>query len=274
MKLPDPPELPAGARPRWPPWTGFAAMGAGTIAVFVASMPLVPVALSSVSDGPLGSAALLVLILVQDAVYIGAAVGFAWLASGRPRAWQFGLRATPLLRTAAIAAGIALAVLGFELWFVDAVGLDDTDTDALGTNEGFVAALAFSLAVIVVAPVAEELFFRAFFYRALRNRLRVWSACLINGVIFAAVHIQYVFTPLAFVIIFAFAIGACLAYEVTGSVFAPIAIHAVFNTLATAGTDAGYVVPIAVGTAVLVACVVVPAQLGRAASPFPPLARA
>lgn len=270
---PDPPELPAAARPRWPPWAGFAAMGSGTVLVVVASLPLLPVALSSVSDGPLGSVALLVLILVQDAAYMGTAVAFAWL-SGRPRAWQFGVRATPLLRTAAIAVVIALAVLAFELAFTALVNLDDTDTDALGTDEGFVAALAFSLAAIVVAPVAEELFFRAFLYRALRNRLRVWSACLVNATIFAAVHVQYLFTPLAFVIIAVFAVGACLAYELTGSVFAPIAIHATFNTLATAGTDAGYVVPIAVGASVLLACVLVPARLGRAASPFPPLARA
>ena len=274
MKPPDPPELPAGARPRWPPWTGFAAMGAGTVLVLVASLPLLPVAISSVSDGPLGSAALLVLILVQDVAYVGTAVAVAWLVAGRPRAWQFGLRATPLLKTAAIAAGIALAVLGFELWFVDAVGLDDTDTDALGTNEGFIAALAFSLAAIVVAPVAEELFFRAFLYRALRNRLRVWSACLVNAATFSSLHVQYLATPEAFVVIAVFAVGTCLAYELTGSVFAPIAIHAAFNTLATAGTDAGYAVPITVGAAVLVACVLVPVRLGRAASPFPPLARA
>ena len=48
-----------------------------------------------------------------------------------------------------------------------------------------------------------------------------------------------------------------------------IAIHAIFNTLATAGTDAGYAVPIAVGAAVLAACVLVPRKLGPAPSPFP-----
>ena len=44
-----------------------------------------------------------------------------------------------------------------------------------------VAGFAVALAVIVVAPVAEEIFFRAFFYRALRTRLPVWSAALIDG---------------------------------------------------------------------------------------------
>ena len=72
----------------------------------------------------------------------------------------------------------------------------------------------------MVAPVAEELFFRAFFYRALRNRLRVWSACLINALIFTSLHVQYFVVPEAFVIIAFFAVVACLVYEVTGSVFA------------------------------------------------------
>lgn len=269
----DHPELPLGARPRWQPWTALAAMGAGTIAVFVASLPLLPVAISSVVGGALGALALLVLILVQDAVYIGAAVGFASLR-GRPRAWQFGLRATPVLRTVGIAVLATVLVLGFEIGFLELLGVDDGDADQIGTSDGFVPALAFSLAAIVVAPVAEEIFFRGFVYRALRNRFRVWSACAVNALVFSLVHVQYLGTPLVFVVIAVFAIGACLSYEATGSIFVPIAIHAAFNTLATAGTDAGYVVPIAVGSAVVLACVLVPVRLGGAPSPFPPLARA
>lgn len=270
---PDPPELPAAARPRWPAWSGFAAMGAGTALVLAASFPLLPVVLSSVVDGALGQLALLVLILVQDAAYVGTAVGFAWLR-GRPRPWQFGVRSSPLWLTAGMALLVTVAVLGFEVGFSELAGVEDGGTDVLGTDEGVVAAIAFSLAAVVVAPVAEELFFRAFLYRALRNRLRVWSACAINALVFSSVHVQYLVEPKIFVIIGVFAVGACLLYEITGSVFAPIAMHATFNTLATAGTDAGYVVPIAVGALVVAACIAVPVRVGRAPSPFPPLARA
>ena len=196
-------------------------------------------------------------------------MGFAYLRGGRPRPWHFGLRSTPVKRTLAITAAATVAVLGFEIGFADLVGVDEGDTDELGTDEGFVPALAFSLAAIVVAPVAEEFFFRAFFYRALRNRLRVWSACLVTSVVFAALHLQYAATPLVFVIIGVFAVGTCLVYEATGNLFTVIAIHAIFNTLATAGTDAGYVVPIAVGLSVVAACVVASVRLGPAPSPFP-----
>ena len=243
-------------------------MAVGTGAVLLASFPLLPVVLSSTVEGGLGALALLLLIVVQDAAYVAAAVGFGYLR-GRPRAWHFGLRATAARRTVLITIAATVLILGFELGFAELVGIDDSDTDELGTDEGFVPALAFSLAAIVVAPVAEEFFFRAFFYRALRNRLRVWSACLITSMVFAALHLQYVATPLVFVIIAVFAVGTCLVYEATGSLFAVISIHAIFNTLATAGTDAGYAVPISVGAAVLVACVLVPRRLGAAPSPFP-----
>ena len=266
------PELPPGARPRWPAWSAFAAMGTGTAVVLVASIPLVPVALTSVLGGAIGQLSLLVLILVQDAAYVGSAVGFARLR-GKPRSWQFGLRPSPLLRTTGIAVLATAAVFGFEIGFLELVGVGEGETDALGTDGGFVAALAFSLAAIVVAPVAEELFFRAFVYRALRNRMRVWAACAINATVFALVHVQYLATPVVFVVIGVFAVGACLAYEYTGSIFAPIAMHAAFNTLATAGTDAGYAAPIGVGMTVVLACLVVPSRLRRAPSPFPPQLR-
>ena len=244
-------------------------MAAGTGVVVLASFPLLPVALSSTVEGALGALALLVLIVVQDAGYMAAAVGFAYLRGGRPRAWHFGLRATPVKRTLLITGAATAAILGFELGFVELVGIDESDTDELGTGEGFVPALAFSLAAIVVAPVAEEFFFRGFFYRALRSRLRVWSSCLITSAVFASLHLQYIGTPLVFVIIAVFAVGTCLVYEATGSLFTVIAIHAIFNTFATAGTDAGYLVPIAVGAAVVAACVVAPRMLGPAPSPFP-----
>ena len=262
------PELPPGARPRWPAWSGFAAMGTGTAAVLVASFPLLPVALTSGLDGAIGQLSLLVLILVQDAVYLGAAVGFARLR-GKPRSWQFGLRPSPLLRTAGIAVLATGAVLGFEIGFLELIGAGEGENDALGTDGGFVAALAFSLAAIVVAPVAEELFFRAFVYRALRNRMRIWAACSINAAVFSLVHLQYLATPAVLVVIAVFAVGACLAYEYSGSIFAPISMHAAFNTLATAGTDAGYAAPIGVGVTVVLACLIVPGRLRRAPSPFP-----
>ena len=265
---PVPPELPDGARPRWPAWYGFAAMGAGTVVVSLAGIPLIPLVLFSVVDGAPGAVALLVLVLVQDVVYVGTAVAFAWLRQ-RPRAWHFGLRRTPTKRTLLLTLGVTLAVLGFEIGFFELVEVDESKVDELGGGGDFVAALAISLAAVVVAPVMEELFFRAFLYRALRNRMGVALACAVNGVVFAAVHLQYLAIPEVYVTIAVFAVAACLLYEATGSVLPCIAIHAIFNTVALSGTDAGYLAPIAVGVAVVAACAVASRMLAPGPSPFP-----
>jgi uncharacterized protein len=92
-----------------------------------------------------------------------------------------------------------------------------------------------ALAVIVVAPVTEEFFFRGFFYRALRTRLSVWAAALIDGVVFGALHFQGPNSAVILPVIAVFGVGQCLVYERTGSLFAVIAIHAAFNTVATLG---------------------------------------
>lgn len=264
----DSPELPDAARPSWPPSYGFAAMGAGTIVVVVAAFPLLPLALFEGVEGTRGALALLLLLIVQDAAYVGTAV---WFASkrGRPRAWQFGLRPVRFTRAALITAGVCLAVLGFELGYLELVGIED-ETEELTESGNFVAAVAVSLAVIVVAPVTEELFFRAFVYRALRNRFGVWSAAVIDGLVFALVHVQYLTTPLVLVVIAVFGLAACLLYEATGTVFSCIAVHAAFNTLALTGTNAGYAAPLAVGALVLAGCVLVPRMLAPAPSPLPP----
>lgn len=243
-------------------------MGAGTVALAVALVPVVPVLLFSEAGGASGAIALFVLVLLQDATYVSTAVGFAFLRRGSPRLWHFGLRATPPKRTMLIAAGAALAIFGFEFSYLELLGVDETNVEDLGGGANVIAALAVSLTVIVVAPVTEELFFRAFFYRALRNRFRVWSATLIDGTVFGALHFQGWGSVEILPVIAFFGFGVCLVYEATGNIFATIAIHAAFNTLATAGTDAGYAIPILVGLAVIGSCVAVPRALGPAPSPF------
>ena len=63
-----------------------------------------------------------------------------------------------------------------------------------------------------------------------------------------------------------FGVLQCLIYERTGSLFAVIAVHALFNTFATVSISApGAVV---VGVAMMAACVLVPRRLGPAPSPL------
>jgi uncharacterized protein len=259
------PELPEAARPHWPPWYAPAALFASFGAILVASFPLLPVIFTFGISEAVAGVALLALLLVQDGVLVLAAVLFASI-KGRPPRWHFGIRATRLWPTVGWALLAFALMLGIEIGYIALFGVDETNVEELG-EDNLVAGFAVALAVIVVAPVAEELFFRAFFYRALRTRLPVWSAALIDGIVFGSLHFQGTDTAIILPIIALFGVGQCLVYERTGSLFAVIAIHAAFNAFAMLS-----VVPlpaILIGLLVILGCLLVPLRAGRWPSPVP-----
>ena len=85
--------------------------------------------------------------------------------------------------------------------------------------------------VAVVAPIAEEFFFRGFFFGALRNWKGPWPAAILTGLVFGAIHIGSAeaafLLPLAF-----FGFALCLLRERTGSLYPGIALHCINNSLA------------------------------------------
>ena len=261
---PDPPELPEAARPRWPPWYAPVALLAAFGALIGLGGPLVPIILIGTFTETLAAVTLLILLLFQDSVLVGTALGFAAFKR-RPRRWHFGVRATRFWPTVGWAVlGVAVTV-GFEFAYVELLSVDETNVDDLG--EGSAAAGLFvALAVIVVAPVAEELFFRGFFYRALRSWMRVWSAALTDGIVFGALHFQGTDTAIILPIIAVFGVVQCLIYERTGSLFAAIAVHAGFNTVAMLGVTPWWA--LSIGLTTIAACVLVPRRLGPGPSPF------
>lgn len=262
---PDPPELPEAAGPQWPPSFAPAALFGSFAAIVVAGAPLLPVILTYGISDALAGVALLALLLVQDGLLVLAAVLFASIKR-RPRRWHFGIRATRFWPTVGWAVLAFAVMMAIEFGYVELFGLDQSDVDELG-EDNLIAGFAVSVAVIVVAPVAEEIFFRAFFYRALRTRLRVWPAALIDGIVFGSLHFQGFDTAIILPVIALFGVGQCLVYERTGSLFAVIAIHAAFNTVAML-----YVSPLPallVGLSVILCCLLAPLKAGRWPSPVP-----
>ena len=84
-----------------------------------------------------------------------------------------------------------------------------------------------------IAPVAEEIFFRGFLQNALRSRLTVVGATLLQSAIFAVLHINY---GLIFVvIIFFIALILTAVYEWRKSLLTPIFVHAGYNMLLVLG---------------------------------------
>lgn len=127
---------------------------------------------------------------------------------------------------------IALPVLAATglIWqtIMNAFGVELQEQDLIGifaeTKSPVLLGCMIFLA-IVVAPVTEELIFRAGIFRYLRTRLPRWAALLVPGLLFAALHGNLAsFAPLTMLgIIFS------LAYERTGSITVPMIAHGLFN---------------------------------------------
>jgi CAAX protease family protein len=94
-----------------------------------------------------------------------------------------------------------------------------------GVNAGLIFLLFVTL--VVLAPVCEEIFFRGYLYPALRNRMDMQPAMLINGAMFAAAH----FEPIGFLPRFFLGYGLCYIYEKRRNLSGPIAGHALYNGL-------------------------------------------
>ncbi len=86
--------------------------------------------------------------------------------------------------------------------------------------------VVFVLAVTAV-PILEEILFRGALYRALREHVGPVAGAVISAVLFAACH----FNLASFVPILVLALFLAFAYEWTGSLWAPILVHAWFNVL-------------------------------------------
>ena len=91
------------------------------------------------------------------------------------------------------------------------------------------------LAVIVAAPLVEELMFRGFLFAGLRAcGAPVAVAALVISLLFAAIHAQYDLYDRTYVFLMSLMfVGARLRFD---SVLAPIAMHASANAIATVET--------------------------------------
>lgn len=238
---PDPPELPAGVTPseHAPAW-GWKIGLLGFVTWFVGVNVLATIIILAIA-GPDGAddpppGALISATFVQDLLLIGVAVLFARFAAGNlpTRAWHFGLRKPP--RAWLSLGWLLVAYVGFIAFsaaWVAILGIDQEDEllDELGVDESAVALVFSALLVTVMAPLSEELFFRGFLFRALKGSAGLWVAAIVSGVIFGAIHLGS--SPIGFVVpLMVFGFGLALLYQATGSLWPPIVLHAINNSIA------------------------------------------
>jgi membrane protease YdiL (CAAX protease family) len=115
---------------------------------------------------------------------------------------------------------IWLTELGFQIHIEeqDLIGYF-TQTDSL-TSYIFLVLLA-----VIIAPISEELIFRAGIYRFLKSRISPTNAMLLSSILFASLHMNIAgFLPLMLI-----GIALCMSYELTGNIMTAIFFHSLFN---------------------------------------------
>ena len=261
-----PPELPQGVSsfPRWPAWYGPAALVGGFVIAIVAYLIVKTVAVAGGANPDRDSHTVtLIATILQDLILVATAVGLASLTS-KPHLWHFGLRRARFWPT------VGWAALGFGcFWFFEVVYVVAVHphgkqhvTEDLGANGSTFAIAAAAFAVIVVAPACEEIFFRGFFYRALRTRMGIASAALVDGLVFGAIHYGGSDTLEILPILAVLGIIFCLVYEATGTIFSTIALHSINNTISYAASVHDGVAPALIfGACTIAACILVPRAL-------------
>ena len=88
--------------------------------------------------------------------------------------------------------------------------------------------LVAGLALVVFAPVAEELIFRGYLFGGLRENVRFWPAAIITSILFGALHGQWNVALDTFVL----SLILCYLREKTGSIWAGMVLHGIKNALA------------------------------------------
>jgi len=123
---------------------------------------------------------------------------------------------------------------------MDALGFDTTRQELIfifAKAQNPWAILGLTSLAVVIAPLAEEIVFRAGMFRYLRTRCPDWLAYTLPAAIFALLHGNLV----AFGPLFVLGVVFAIAYERTGRIAVPIIAHGLFNlntvVLLLAGVD-------------------------------------
>ncbi|KAB2641395.1 MAG: CPBP family intramembrane metalloprotease [Verrucomicrobia bacterium] len=229
----DPPPVPAGRVAIWPYvkidllWMGFIFLTFYSVSIGSASMAATKAEMPITANGLLQTIAFQALLAGMTAVVMG------WRV--RPVAW-LGLRWPGWRRVLLIApAGVAamwllsgvLAVTGYMKWMEDTLGVEPVqDSVKLLQNNHDPRTLGLmAVAAMLAAPLCEEIVFRGYLYSAAKKFAGPWVAGACSALVFAAAHNSL--APL--LPLFSFGCLLVLAYELTGSLWAPVAMHFCLN---------------------------------------------
>jgi membrane protease YdiL (CAAX protease family) len=116
---------------------------------------------------------------------------------------------------------------------VDAIaGHHVPNPDQVPVSVGGPLLLLSGIAIVGLAPLAEETFFRGFLYKGLRRRFSTWPSALISAFFFGLVHsasgLRFFLIVPALIVV---GLVLALVYERRQSLLASVVAHACFNLI-------------------------------------------
>jgi CAAX protease family protein len=239
---PEPAEAERRAdEPPWPVWTAPAAIAAGFGLGIIVSV-IVGVAASATGSSLAHPTAAVSLIgdFLFDMAFVAAALYFAQLTN-RVRPADFGFRIIRV-RTAllsVIAAGLSYYIITALYASLLKLHGNEKLPKELGVSKSTAALVGAAVFVCVVAPMAEEFFFRGFIFGALRKmriivggrEIGTWVAAVITGVLFGLAHTGSA-SPRYLVPLGLLGFILCLLRWRTRSLYPCMALHSINNSLA------------------------------------------
>jgi membrane protease YdiL (CAAX protease family) len=175
--------------------------------------------------------------LVQDGLLIAGAIlavrvyergaGPDWFGFRRPALWPaIGWSIVVYL---AFGFATALVVLAFG------EPQEQQLVESLRNESSTLVLASYCVLICLIAPVAEEVFFRGFMFRVFAARMGILWAALLNGLVFGLVHLTG--GPLeSGIVLLVLGAGFCLLFWKTGSLLPSMALHAINNSISFGGT--------------------------------------
>ncbi|MBX5476291.1 MAG: CPBP family intramembrane metalloprotease [Clostridia bacterium] len=225
-------------RTRWTGWDLLLIYVVSQVGVaLIIALSTVLGSLAGAGSRELGRLVLLLAYLVSSPFLLG--VEWLWLAARKAAAQAWALYRWPG-RDAVLVWGV-LGGLGVKLAsdvvtyvesrFVPSIEQNNPLlTDPSAFRDPLALAGLFA-AVVLAAPLAEELFYRGLLFEWLRPR-GFWVAAVVSSLLFAAAHVSLtLMVPLAVT-----GFGFAWIYAKTGSLVASTVAHAMFNGVALVAT--------------------------------------
>jgi membrane protease YdiL (CAAX protease family) len=159
------------------------------------------------------------------AVVVGRVNPIQWLGL-RWKGWVQVFGIAPLAVFLMFGFSIILHYVGYTEMLI-AIGAADEQAAVTMFREGDdpVALGLMVLAAVIVAPVCEEIIFRGYLYPVAKKYAGSTVAALFSALVFAGAHGNVA----AMLPLFVFGLVLVAVYEHTGSIWAPISVHLLFN---------------------------------------------